>query len=336
MNSQYIQNIRYKLQKRFRKINSCDYTLFHNYLNQFFCFLNDNPLLKGIIDDLTLRYKVEDLQEDEIRHPEIEKKYLMDEFYCASLAYQCLKYCLNNNEKDKPGIIGQKISKEYGISYDKDEMEEGIEAFRKVLLESLYDYIDEQLDDQRIILSLLRRYKHRCEWFKSQYLSSLLTEKNTRVWEKTITADLYTYLHDQGIDFTIEPSSASGEIDLIAEQNKDDPLVADAKIFNPTKQKDKQYLISGFNQLYTYTEDYNEPFGYLIIFKTCEDGLKFDLSGNIQNTPFISHNGKTIFFIIIDIFQYEKSASQRGKHKTHLITEQELMDILNTNIATTV
>lgn len=332
MNSQYIQNIRYKLQKRVRKLNSCDISLFDNYLRQFSNFLNERPLLKGILDDLILHYPVDKIDE-EYNLPKIEKKYLDNEFFCASLANRCIEFCLENIEgnSSKAGLIGQIVSEDYPINFQGDNFVAGVETFRKVFIESLYDYIDEQLDDQRMILSLLRRYKHRCEWFESYNLISLLTDENSRKWEKSLTDDLYKYLHDQGIDFTIEPYSVSGEVDLLAEQNKEDSLVADAKIFNPSKQKDKSYLIKGFNQLYIYTQNYNEPFGYLIIFKTCEEGLKFDLSNNTQNTPFLIHNGKTIFFITIDIFQYEKPASQRGKLKTHSISEQELIEILNTS-----
>jgi len=43
--------------------------------------------------------------------------------------------------------------------------------------------------------------------------------------------DLYEYLHDQGIQFHIEPESASGRVDLISAQSGKDRLMADAKNF---------------------------------------------------------------------------------------------------------
>ena len=151
-------------------------------------------------------------------------------------------------------------------------------------------------------------------------------ENNQQIGEKLLAKNLYEYLYDQGIDFFIEPASISGEVDLISSQNSDDPLLADIKIFNPEKSKDKRYICNGFNQVYTYTLDYNESFGYLVIFNTCETDLRFSLSNQEISTPFVLHNNKTIFLITIDIFPYSKSASKRGVLKTIEITERELIN----------
>ncbi|HZE87024.1 MAG TPA: hypothetical protein VE090_02340 [Methylomirabilota bacterium] len=196
-----------------------------------------------------------------------------------------------------------------------------------MFLEPLYDYIDEHIDDQRAILALLRRYKHKCEWFHRDRLFSLW-QSDTAKGEKRLAQDMYDFLHDQGLDFIIEPASISGEADLVAAQNSPDPLIADAKIFCPEKGKDTGYIIKGFNQVHTYTLDYNEPFGYLIIFKTCDENIKFSVPNATQSVPFVIHNGKTIFIITIDIFPHEKSASQRGPLKTYEITEDALVKII--------
>ena len=177
------------------------------------------------------------------------------------------------------------------------------------------------------ILSILRHYKHKCEWFQRNKLYNIW-EKDTRRGEKNLALHLYEYLHDQGITFFIEPSSVSGEADLVASQGDDEPLIADAKIFDPEKSKDKQYIAKGFRQIYDYTLDYNEPVGFLVIFKTCEENLKFGLAHASQGTPYIQHNGKTIFFVTIDIFPYEESASKRGKLKYVELSEEDLYRVL--------
>ena len=140
--------------------------------------------------------------------------------------------------------------------------------------------------------------------------------------------DLYEYLHDQGIDFSIEPKSASGRPDLITEQVGDNKVVADAKVFWPERSKGKPYIISGFNQVYTYLRDYNEPFGYLVIYKMCEDDLKFMLPPTTAMFPSLSHNNKTIFFVVVDICEYEGTASKRGQLKVHEITAEDLIHSL--------
>jgi hypothetical protein len=186
----------------------------------------------------------------------------------------------------------------------------------------LYEYLDEHIDDNRAILSVLRNYKHRCEWFQSKRLFDLYCDgKENRKAEKNLAFDLYEFLFLQGIDFSIEPSSASGEADLVNAQDSEDRLIADVKIFDG-ENKRKSYIISGFHQVLTYTRDYNQPFGYLVIFKTCERGLNISGSDQEQSIPMISMGGKTIFFLIVDIYQYEKTASQRGKLETvHLSPE---------------
>src|SRR5207247_2139125 len=106
-----------------------------------------------------------------------------------------------------------------------------------------------------------------------------------RQGEHDLAMNLYVYLHDQGIDFTIEPRSRSGRPDLVA-LSAVEPLVADAKVFNPQKSKGISYLLQGTYQLYTYACDYNESCGYLVVFKTCRDELQIVAGGNTHGVPF--------------------------------------------------
>jgi len=111
----------------------------------------------------------------------------------------------------------------------------------------------------------------------------------------------------------------------VAAQTEEEPLIADAKIFNPEKGKGRSYLADRFHQVYTYTQDHNQPIGYLVIFNVTEDKLNFALSDVAQSTPYVTHNGKTIFFLEVDIYSYERSASQHGKLNTHEITKDYLI-----------
>lgn len=64
---------------------------------------------------------------------------------------------------------------------------------------------------------------------------------------------------------------------------------------------------------------------YLVIFKMCHEGLNFLVPCTQASFPSLTVNNKTIFFIVVDIFEYETSASKRGPMKTVDITEQELV-----------
>ena len=139
-------------------------------------------------------------------------------------------------------------------------------------------------------------------------------------------------MNNAGIDFNVEPKSVSGIVDFITEQIGDNRIIADAKIYWPDKNKGKPYLVSGFNQVYTYTCDYNEPFGYLIIFKLAGEDIRFLFPVTQSGFPSYTCNNKTIFFVVIDIFDYGDPASKRGKRQAIDISENDLIGSSKTGI----
>jgi hypothetical protein len=313
MDSEYLQSLRNKLQKRVRNLNSTGFEVYHHLLKQFWGFLQSYPIFIGIFEDLAHRCPT---MEEEVQKMINGKEGLIfhSELENSALSYFVIKKCIESEDN----LIEAKIGRIYDLQASKHNV--ALERYNDIFLETLYEYLDEYIDDQRAILALLRRYKHKCEWFQRDNLIKL-----SELGERKLAEHLYEYLYDQGLNFVIEPKSASGEADLISIQKGEEPLIADAKIFNPEKSKGKSYIATGFNQIYTYTRDYNEPFGYLIIYKTCEEEPKFLLANQTQSTPFVTHNNKTIFLITIDIFQYEDTASKRGTLKTIGITEDDLI-----------
>ena len=314
MDKEYIQNLRYKLQKRVRRISSSEYQVFHYVLRQFWGFLNDQPLLLGIMEEL--EHKAPSVED------EVEKLFSSrvaiafdSEVENATACYLILKKCVESEKNNIEISIGR--------NYNNGNYNDNLESFKDIFVEPFYEYLDEHLDDNGFILALLRKYKHKCEWFQREFLYHIWSS-NTQTGEKRLALHLYEYLHDQGIDFSIEPYSASGEADLVSSQLPNDPLIADEKIFNPEKGKTKSYLAKGFRQIYSYTMDFNESVGYLVIFKTCEEDLKLPFSKYSQSTPFVQHNNKTIFFLVVDIYPYKQSASQRDKLKVFELIEEEL------------
>lgn len=315
MNNEYVQNLRYKLQKRVRRLNSTGHEAFRPTLKQFWGFIQSQPVLVGILDDLSHRVLTAEKDADII----FNNKPLIGttDVEHAALAYFVLRKCIL---PDVDEMIEIKIGCKYNST--SRDTEAAFEIFKDMFVEPLYDYLDEQLDDQRALLALLRRYKHKCEWFRREALLGLW-ETDTGNGERNLAYDLYEYLHDQGLDFSIEPTSASGRPDLISAQVGNERLIADAKVYKDGTAK--SYLATGFHQIYQYTLDYNQPFGYLIVFKTSEDDLKFPMADQEQSIPFLVHHNKTIFFVVIDICKHEATASKRGILKTVEITEDDLI-----------
>ncbi len=314
MDPQVVQNLRYKLQKRVRRLNSVEPQLFIPALRQFWAFFDQNPTYSGIARTLSLRYPeivgiVDRIFSGEGRLGENEEE-------AAALGQSVLRRLV---ETDNYAAL---LHLAHGYS-SPSQLSDALEVVRDVFLEPFYEYVDESLDDQRAMLALLLRYKHRSEWFHRLYLWRLI-ETDPQKAEKSLALDLYAYLHDQGIDFTIEPSSITGEVDLIAAQGSSDPLLADAKIFDAAGRA-KGYIRKAFSQIYTYTQQHNEPFGYLIIFKTTDKDLRFSLSTPSRDIPIVVYNHKTIFLITVDIFPHPKPVSQRDPLHVVDIKEEELV-----------
>jgi hypothetical protein len=324
MDKDYLQALRYKLQKRVKKLNSSNPEIYQMLLKQFFAFLQEHKTISGIVDELDIASSSNRIikEVDNISSQYNYQMTIESETDYAATCYSILKRCANSDNYFDAISVGHNLS-------GKSKHTEALETFNEYFLEPLYEYIDEHLDESGAILSVLRKYKERCEWFRRDSLYSSWAS-DTQRGEKHLAFDLYEYMHEQGIEFFIEPQSASGEIDMISSQQGNRRLLVDAKIFNPDKDKGKRYISAGFNQVYTYTLDFNNPIGYLVIFKTSEHDLKLALSEGISSAPFVIHNNKTIFFITINIFPHDKSASKRGTLKSVEISSADLLNVQDT------
>ncbi len=308
MDNQYAQNLRYKLQKRVRRVNSASWQIYHDTIVHLWQFLSQEPWSSMLN---VLYAKIPQGLEDARRITE-EKQALTGEteIEAACLAAHVLKHCAASKDSTVESDIACYFPQAEG-KY------EALNAFfTEVYVQPLYEHLDEQLDDVVAVLSLITKYKQKAEWFQREALRNRW-EGDTKRGEKHLGMHLYEYLHDQGLSFYIEPQSASGAVDMIASQSGDDRLLVDAKIFEPSRSKGKNYILQGFNQVYRYCQDYNESVGYLAIFKTTTDELKFTLEGDRQKIPYSTLNGKTIFFVVIDISD-SPSASKAGKVTVHL------------------
>lgn len=317
MDPEFVQNLRYKLQKRVRRLNSVEWQMFTPALRQFWRFFDGNPVYSAIAELLIAGFP--ELSSDVNRIIAGENLVGATEEEAAAIGYALLRQVSESDEF-------RSVYRFAGNFGPASNASEAVETIREVFLEPLYEYVDEQLDDQRAMLALLLRYKHRSEWFYRDLLGAIVQREPQR-GEQLLLIDLYSYLYDQGIDFIIEPSSITGEIDLIAAQGSEDALLADAKIFDGDK-RGKAYIRKAFNQIYTYTQQYNEPFGYLVIFKTTDRDLYFSLSTVSRSTPVVVYNHKTVFLLTIDIHPHAKPVSQRDPLKAVEITEEDLIETI--------
>jgi|APSaa5957512622_1039677.scaffolds.fasta_scaffold10988_5 hypothetical protein len=317
----HVQALQERLDRRIARLSSLGFKSFHKGLKQFVKFLDESPVLSSVLEELRHRYPgVEERAGRAVSKGHSVMGESDDEH--AALAYAVFRECVLSSTPNVEVNVGTPHMSDHTAGADVS-----LEAFRAVFLEPLHGYLEEQLDGGRLMLSHLRRYKHRCEWFRCEQLFETWTEDQQR-GEKLLAADLYEYLYDQGVEFSIEPESISGRPDFVTAQSGDDPLVADVKIFNPGKSKGKAYIVNGFRQVYDYTLSFNQVFGYVVIFNTSPVDLRFSMQRQEQQTPFVVHNHKTIFFVTVDIYPHDEPASKRGKLRTVEIAEEELVEKL--------
>ena len=105
--------------------------------------------------------------------------------------------------------------------------------------------------------------------------------------EYDLKADLYRYLHDQGLELAIEPYSHQGRIDLILDQKEGVRKYLEGKVFD-NKLRNAKYIVKGFGQLLTYLRQYVAPNGYLLVYKLLEDQLVIDGAEQLGQVPFVT------------------------------------------------
>jgi hypothetical protein len=85
--------------------------------------------------------------------------------------------------------------------------------------------------------------------------------------------------------------------------------------------------------VWQYAADYNSAIGYLLIFNTSNKQLRFAVSGTADPIPHVTLNHKTIFFLTIDLFRHETSASERPQAEVVEVTEKDLLDVVQADVA---
>jgi hypothetical protein len=313
MRSNYLQDVRYKLHKRVRRLNGSDTEQLLFVLKQFWVFFESYPILVAVKDELLAKFPNAGADAEKLLQG--QDLFGDNEAESAAMGYEVLRRFAAQDDPYCYTRLATVVMAEGNRQLD---------TFRQLYLEPFYEYVDEHLDDRNFILHCLERYKRTCEWFERDRLFRMW-DAETQRGEKLLALDLYRYLFEQGVEFHIEPWSASGEADMVATQASDNPLIADVKVLNPARGRGKAYVIRAMQQVYTYTCDYNQPVGYVVIFNTSPTQLRFALTSPAEPVPRVLFNNKTLFFVVIDIFPHSEPASQRKAVDIVEITEEELV-----------
>ena len=168
MDGQYLQHVRYKLQKRFRRVNAAQPQLYHSVLRQFWTYLHHSPVFVGILDTLHTRVPdAKEIAEQIEKERRRELPVIDEEVKWAAASYWIIKQC-SDSDDSRPEI---NITTSFSHSSSVDER---YRLFTEIFVEPLYEYLDEALDDRGAILALLRKYKQKYREYMERVLDRLI------------------------------------------------------------------------------------------------------------------------------------------------------------------
>lgn len=323
MNFSKIESLKSKLRQRYSRLINAPTQLFHYQLRQFHKLLSEEIVYSSIITEVVSKYPNAETKAETIkRQYNAEAIYLGNEEENIAIGFHIVTKVLEGKTLNDDWGAEEylvMIPKRYGAEGNGRDYFHHF--FLSLLVAPIVDFIEERITNQLLILNCLRRFKH----FSENYLQEELLSKHqadTSKGEENLKRELYKFLFIEGIEFIIEPQSASGRTDFIVPQTEY-KIIADAKIYI----SETSTITSGFNQIHTYCNNHNEPFGYLIIFKVDETDLKFELKLTNDKIPYLTYNNKTYYFMVIDLFK-GKSASKKGGLKVKAISEAELIKVI--------
>lgn len=317
MDEAYVRDLRSRIARRLARLKEAELDDLDVACRHLVAFFDENPILAGIIGSLESsidagkagRFRQE-VENSRRAHGDDEKEQ-------AYIGYLVLSRIARQGRKALAALtIG------YGGTR---EIHGRMQQFHRFCSNPLFLYVEERIEGRELVMHLLRKYKKRCEWFQREALREGAIQESRRA-ERRLVMDLYEFLHEQGMDFAVEPTSASGEPDLRVDQIGENRILAEAKVYWPDKGRGKSHVVTGFNQAYAYAQDFNEPYAVLLVFNVSGDDLKFSVPPGKGLFPSLQHNNKTIYLVVVDLSPYESKASGRGKLKSAEISEADLLE----------
>ncbi|MGO9469518.1 MAG: hypothetical protein ACLQIB_20815 [Isosphaeraceae bacterium] len=288
-----------------------DCQVFDNELKYFLQWMGQEPYLRSLLveiesEEITLEaWEPGNFDHQHLALPESE----------IQTAKICLQICRR----------GQSLQDARKIS-ESAHFNDALRDFVEMFVDPLVTYMEDRIEEGSSVLSILERYKRRTEWFHRERLFGLYADDTTR-GESRLDGDLREYLVDHGVSYPFsQPTSPSGEADIVACLDSADPMTIEVKVFGGPNQYDDAYLRKGFSQAYRYAADYHVPAGYLVVFNLSEKLLLFETQARRQWPAAVHLADKTIYLVAIDINPSVPSASKDRTLARHVVTERYLVE----------
>ena len=317
----YPHQLRVRIQDRKARLYRSGYSTYQDELRYFLQFLHDNHYTSALLTEIDANTSVDFNQWIEDVDQWGQRHFPDTEGGRAKVCYGFLNQCASDERRLAPVTWGR-----HYLSSERRH-DDVLRDLNEKIVEPLINFIHDRIDDGGNTLYLMERFKLKTEWFRRKELHCLY-ERDTSAGERNLNQELRAGLFDGGIDYPFsEPSSPSGQADIVASLESDDPLTLEVKVFDPERSRGRSHLRQGFQQVTRYAQDYNQSVGYLVIFNCSDKQLVISPEETLEaDFPTrINYGGKTFFVIPIDIHPEVASASRERPADRQVITYEELI-----------
>lgn len=311
------RDLQVRLQERYRRLYKVDYQLYKNEAGYLVSYIRSTPALRYLIEDV------------ERSHPEIDPATWITERFGwhqaewpetetgrAKVAWHLLQQWAQ--EDNAAAMFG------HSLDSSQNNLGVGARTATEAVVEPLVEFLQERIGEASDVLYLLERYVRRVEWFEQERLFAAY-EANTTRGESIYDTDLRQFLFEQGIDYPFsQPRSASGESDVVANLDGDDPLVCEVKLYDGTRYG-KPYVAKGVQQAASYGRDYGKTSAYLVVVNLSAKHLQFHSDAEAMEWPPRIDVGGVIVFVVQVRALPQTSASKRGTAEVVTFTKDDLL-----------
>ncbi len=311
------RDLQVRLQERYRRLYKAGFKLYKGEAGYLVNFIRSTP---------ALRYLIEDVERSE---PDLDPAAWVSEHFGFHQAAwpeseigrtKVAWYLLQQWTQDDHGAA----TFGHTLDHSQNDLAYGARVATEAVVEPLIEFLQERIGEASDVLYLLERYVRRVEWFEQDRLFAEY-EANTKRGESVYDADLRQFLFEQGIDYPFsQPGSASGESDVVANLDGDDPLVCEVKLYDGDRYG-KPYVAKGVHQATAYARDYGKTSAYLVVVNLSAKHLQFHSDAEAKEwPPRIDVGGVTVFIVQVRALP-QVSASRRGTAEVVPLTKDDLL-----------